>query len=336
MKKRIFNPYKWKRKIKRGSKNSSDIIDIESRLNIRPTLTTNRWKREIRHIHVSEMKKRTFHIFFLVFALFAMTGICLFHPFFSLRTIEIQGLDRINEKQVYLSIKQNLEGKKWFVFSSSNYYLFQKSTLIQILKNQYPFETIQISKKFPHSLHILVTEKPAAFLLDTGKEYVLIAQTGERLETIRSVTEGEWQTVNSVIDTVITTSTSSTPEIVQQTIQTRTHSPDLSLTKIASKSYPMVSDPKGIMDQKTFSTEVVAGIQKWNQFLWEKQRIAVSFIELLENNEGYIKTSAGWGTYVSFFNTDQAFALFDDVFSKVDTATLHYIDFRYLQRIYWK
>lgn len=324
--------------MKRGSQNSSDIIDIESRLNIRPTLTTNRWKREIRHIHVPQVKKRTFHIFFLVVSIFVMLGMCLFHPFFSLRVIEIQGLERVSEKQVYLSIKKNLEGKKWFFFSASNYSTFRKSTLIESLQNEYPFETIQITKKFPHSLSVLVTEKPAAFLLDTGKEYVLIGQTGERLETIRSVTDTEWQTINSVVDTILTTltSTTSTPQIVEQTIQTRVHSPDLSLTKIASKSYPMVYDPKGVMDQKNFSIEAVQGIQKWNQFLWEKQRITVSSIELLENNEGYIKTSAGWGIYVSFLNTDQAFLLFDDVFAKVDKAALHYIDLRYLQRIYWK
>lgn len=336
MKKRIFNPYKWKRKIKRGSQNSLEIIDIESRLNIRPTLGTNRWKREVQHDGISLVQKRTFHKIFLFITLFAITGICFFHPFFSLRTFEIQGLERTPEKNVYISLQKYFDQKNWFFLSFSNYYAFNENNLITMLQQEYPFESISLKKKFPHSLNIVVHEKPGAFVFDDGKNYILIGKTGERLETLRSLLETEWNTITTPVST-LTTSTTSTTEIFPQIKETRVHTPDFTLTKIASKSYPLVYDPKGRMDQKTFSKEVVEGILEWNEFLWKKQNIAITYIELLENStEGYVRTSAGWGIYVSFLNTDQALPLFQDIFTKIDKGVLEYIDFRYLQRIYWK
>lgn len=335
MKRKLLNPYKWKRKVKRGVVTSSDSFDIEARLNLRPSQERNRWRKNI-YSHDTNGNKNKFKLFLLVSTSLALFILCFFHPYFSVRTLSVEGLERTDEKKVIISLEQLLQGKHFLIFPTNNYFSLNVNNIYTQLQSQYSFQSIQLEKKFPHSLTVKVVEKPPALIYDNGKEYILIGQKGEKLETLRAVGDGEWQIIKQVVSS--TASVSSTAAIPQMQ-EVRIHIPDTKQVMVAGKSYPLVYDKRVLPDSNSnvISEDIIQGIQKWNDLLWTHSNIHVSYIEILENGtEGFFKTTEGWGIYANFTNSDQAFPLFMTLLPQVDKKKMAYLDVRYLNRVYWK
>lgn len=318
--------------MKHGVVSSHHTIGIEERLNLRPTLNDGRWRRNPYGSHQILWKTKV-ELGILVATGIGIFALCFFHPYFTVRTYSFTGLERIEEKKLLASVEQNLSGKYFHIFSKQNYFSVNLEQLKNSLNSEYSFEQITLQKKFPHSLTLEIKEKPPVFIYDDGVNYTLIGESGERLELFRAVEENEWQAITKMV----TSTNEQGEEELHQEIVSRMHKPNLQTLLVAGKKFPVLYDARMNIDHTNilFSEPVVEGIHKWNQFL-ENKKIPVTFFELLDGGEeGYIKTTQGWGMYVKFADADLAFPIFLSVLPQMNNAT-QYIDMRYLNRVYWK
>ena len=319
--------------MKHGVVSSHHTIGIEERLNLRPTLSQGRWRRNPYEPNQKNWKIKIEAIILMTTAL-ALFGLCFFHPYFTVRTYSFVGLERIEEKKLLTSIETNLSGKRFHIFSAKNYFSLDLQALTDTLNREYSFEHISLQKKFPHTLAVEIQEKPPVFIYDNGVNYILIGERGEKLELFRPVEENEWQVVTK---TVSSTNAQDEKE-EQQEVVSRSHTPNLKKLLVAGKKFPVVYDTRNNIDQNTlvFPQAVVDGISKWNLFL-DNKNIPITFVQLLDGGEeGYIKTTQGWGIYVKFADADVAFPIFLSVLPQVNRSATQYVDMRYLNRVYWK
>jgi len=338
MKKKFINPYKWKKKFKRGKGafSSSDMpVSIDDRLSLRPsTSLESRWHRNPYQRHHNVIKTRL-ELLFLGVVVVTSIALCFFHPYFRIHTISFAGLERVDELRVRESTQNYLNGKTGFLFYKNNYFLVNLKKLKESLNTEYSFASISLEKHFPRRLHIEVKEKPPALVYDNGREYILIGAQGEKLEYLRPVDEKEWQ--------IITHTVSSTNELGEvtmgQEIINRIHHPDLKTSVIAGKYYPLVYDLKSsaIQELSTLPQTTVEGITSWYEFLTTQASVPVDHIQLLEGGEeGYVKTKENWGIYIKFIHATDAFPIFTSLLPQIDRKTVQYVDMRYLTRVYWK
>ena len=320
--------------MRRGVVSAHHSVSIDERLNLRPTLGQGRWRRNPYEYTPHHSLKIKIEVTFLIIILLTILGLCFFHPYFLLRTFTFQGLECIEEKKLLASLEQHLDGKQYFFFSKKNYFATNLQTLRNGLYSDYSFETLFIQKKFPHTLNIVVNEKPPAFIYDNGLTYTLISQTGEKLEFFRNVEENEWQAITKTV----TSTNENGEEETHQEVVSRIHKPNVQTLLVGGKKLPVLYDTRSDAAKISivFSQQVVQGIQKWSNFL-ENKAIPLTYIELLDGGEeGYIKTVQGWGIYVKFSDADLAFPIFLSILPEINRSATQYIDMRYLSRVYWK
>lgn len=336
MKKKFLNPYKWKKRMKRGViPPVHHSIGIEDRLSLRPETThTGRWRGNPYERTKNSIKTR-FELIFLGLVVMAIFGLCFFHPYFQVKTYSFQGLERVPEQQVKEFIAQQLDGKQLFFFYKNNYFSLNLKKLQQTLNTQYSFETLTLEKRFPHLLHIEIKEKPPALIYDDGTQYTLIGEKGEKLEGLRSVQPNEWQ---SIMRTVTSTNELGEVEMKQEEVA-RVHRPDIKNLVVANKNYPILYNPLAANSNQplNISEKTVQGIKKWYGFLVHEANIPVTYIQLLEGGEeGLVKTTENWGIYIKFDNADEGFPIFQSLLPQINRSTVEYVDMRYLSRVYWK
>lgn len=334
MKKSLFNPYKLKRKVKRGVFSSQHGVGIDERLSLRPFDGEKRWSRNPYEPRPAQALKRKVEVGVFVVSLLTIFGLCFFHPYFSIRVYSVSGLHRMSESVLTQSIQHQLEGKKYFVLNKNNYFAIDVSKVRDNLLSEYSFQSIRIQKKFPHTLAVEAVEKTPVFLYDSGKEYTLVGEQGEKLEVIRAVGPDEWSVVSRMVS-----STSSTAEgLAQQEIVSQTHRPNTANLVVAGVSYPILFDAREISQSREyiFPIHIVQGIKKWNEFLISKG-MALSFIEMQGGGEeGYIHSTGGCDIAMKFADADIAFPVFLSLLPQIDKKTCQYVDMRYLSRVYWK
>lgn len=334
MKKKFINPYKWKRKVRRGVSSSHEGVSIDERLSLRPQHGEARWRRNP-YERERGAWKRTGETVLLGGALLTIFILCYFHSYFTVRTLSFQGLERVSETKITEFTSNKISGKKLLVFKKNNYFSLNIQSLRESLEKEYSFENITVQKKFPHTLIVQVKEKPSALIYDNGQEYTLIGEHGEKLETLRVVTPEEWQAVTRVV-----TSTNTLGEVeTKQEVLKNIHKPDVKSLLVMGKKLPILYDTEQGASTSTIAVEqsTVDGLRKWSDFLETRMKIPVAYTELLEGGEdGYIHTTQGWGIYIKFADADTAFPIFLSLLPKIDQKTVSYIDMRYLSRVYWK
>lgn len=334
MKKRFINPYKWKRKMRRGVSSSSDGVSIDDRLALRPPHGEARWRRNP-YAREEGKLKRTGEMVLLVGTLLTIFILCYFHSYFTVDTLSFKGLGRLPESKIREFTTNEISGKRFFIFHKNNYFSLDVNRLKEVLNNEYSFEKVTVEKKFPHTLIITVNEKPPALIYDNGIEYTLIGEHGEKLEVLRSVTPEEWQAFTRTV-----TSTNALGEVEsREEVLQKVHRPNMKTLLVMDKKFPILYDLQASASTSTFplSQTVVDGLKKWNDFLGTRVNVPLTYVELLEGGEdGYIHTEEGWGVYMKFADADAAFPVFFSILPKIDRKSTQYVDMRYLSRVYWK
>ncbi len=337
MKKKLFNPYKWKKKMQRNKFSSSHSISIDDRLSLRPSTTEyGRWRRNpYARSSSSATTKTRIELFILLILLGSIFALCFFHPFFQIRSFSFTGLNRVGESSVFTFVESKLHTKILWVFPQKNYFLFSTSQLESALKNEYRFADVRVEKKFPHILKVEVEEKPPAIVYDNQENYILIGKQGEKLETLGPVQQNEWQ-----IFTQTVSSTNEAGEFVLKTEETgRIHHPNQEMSKLSGMHYPLVHDIRKHrpIENVILSETTVGAIEKWFDFLQNQAKIKPQIFELLEGGEeAFIRTDKNWGIYIKFDHTTDAFPIFLSLLPQISKNAVEYVDMRYLTRVYWK
>lgn len=283
--------------------------------------------------------KKKLEIFLLIVSLFGTFFIIIFHPFFHINKINIDGLQRIKESEIKEDVLGIMKDKKLALFPKTSYFFTDIDEIRDILKDKYPIESITLKKSFPNELLIILEEKISTIIYDDGNKYSYLGLDGNIVETLGRVDENEW-----IENIEITTTTLADGTIRQEKkVIERLHKPNINNILSKFGNYPIVYDSRNTSSTESISPlikpEIVSGIINWFNFLNKKTEIPFGFITIEDGmGHGLISTREGWNLLVSLsgrFNeqVDELNLLLKE---KIDRKNLNYIDLRYPDKVYWK
>ena len=92
-------------------------------------------------------------------------------PIWQLKTVDIQGLTRIDKTELENLARNREVNSRWLFFKERNIFLFQEKELYSEITDKYNFAQLEIRKILPNKLEIKISERPYAFIFQQGSEY---------------------------------------------------------------------------------------------------------------------------------------------------------------------
>ncbi|MEK7614811.1 MAG: hypothetical protein AAB431_00310 [Patescibacteria group bacterium] len=102
-------------------------------------------------------------------------GACLLlsHPRFQIKQIQVHGVQQVSHEQMDQTIKTYLNERVFLFFKRQNRFLFQSSTLSELLKKDFAFSDMTI-RKHGITVEIDLTERTSHLIWQTGaKKYIV-------------------------------------------------------------------------------------------------------------------------------------------------------------------
>jgi cell division septal protein FtsQ len=143
-------------------------------------------------------KKRVYLIFAFMSVAWAL-GLILWHPFFQISQIKIQGLERIDKNIFQKYITSWLNSERLYLFTRRTFLLANVGSLAAQAKAEFPIAAISVQKKFPNNLHIVVEEKISTLIYDNGGEYGYVGTDGKVIELLNARVEQATATTSDII-----------------------------------------------------------------------------------------------------------------------------------------
>jgi hypothetical protein len=124
------------------------------------------------------------------------------------------------------------------IFPQNNFFVLDIDDLHTILEQKFGLQKLTITKRFPHSVHIVLEEKLSSIMYDNGEQYAMIDAKGKVSEILRIIDDSEWR----VIKKRVTSTSEGGTEVSTEQIVSRFHTPNYK--KIISEvgDYPLVYD----------------------------------------------------------------------------------------------
>src|SRR3989344_816292 len=91
-------------------------------------------------------------LFIIVLAVWGK--VLLTNPYFSIRTIDIQGTSTIDKKALHNSIETALNRTRFRFLSERNFFIQNTERLQKVIASQFPVEEVTVTKTFPNILAI--------------------------------------------------------------------------------------------------------------------------------------------------------------------------------------
>lgn len=277
---------------------------------------------------------------YLALSLLSLTGtffILFFHPFFSFRSVVIDGNKKIATKDVEESINSILDYKRLFLFPGRNYFLANDSEIENILLSRFPFSNVKITKTFPKTLHITIEEEKPFAIYDNGKYYSYIDDKGIVIELLRKVGESEWK---KTIRMVSSTTTDGTVENKEE-ILSQVHTPQSKIIEKEFGSMPLIYDKREKeikVGDTTLPDSYLKIVADWQAFLNEKN-IGLGYA-VIQDELGTIQfiTHEGWQISINAKeNISSSKIAFENLIKDMpQPRSIQYIDLRYSGKIYWR
>jgi len=338
VRRKLFNPYKQKRRWGRGVKRASKFVSSRNQIKAKDASwrrrKTNPFHRNREEVNWGKRVK----VIILVLALMGMVIFAIFHPFFHIKNQNITGLQRINETEFRDAVFGIIDYKKLFILPGKDYFMVNVEELEDIIKDRFPIESIIIKKAFPDTLDIQIEEKISTIIYDNGEKYNYLGLEGKIVEVLRKVGEDEWQEITKTV-----TSTNELGEDIQETkVIERIHRPALNDIIKELGDYPLVYDKRGFtreINTGVLQPKTVQGIITWFNLVNKRTDIPFGYI-IIDNELGdaVIKTREGWGILVQL-QTDVE-TQFEELQyllkNKINRPHLNYIDLRFPGRVYWR
>ncbi|PIR04126.1 MAG: hypothetical protein COV59_03000 [Candidatus Magasanikbacteria bacterium CG11_big_fil_rev_8_21_14_0_20_39_34] len=265
-----------------------------------------------------------------------------FHTFFHIQKIDVTGLNRIDQLAFEDSVHTILHFKKFIFLPGESYILVNTQEIVDFLKEKYPIKRIKVEKSFPQTLSLEVEERISNVIYDDGLEYAYLDLYGNKVETLRKVTDDEWKKEYS-----ITTSTLSTGEIQEHKTEVgKNHIVDYIGLSGSYGDYPIVYDIRGAKNHESESErtllkeKTIQALIQWFEMLKTSQDLSPAYF-LLEDEyrDLTIFTKKGPKLMVSLHDPiDRQIEDLNTVVEKKKLDLLHiqYIDLRFPPNIYWR
>ena len=264
-------------------------------------------------------------------------GLLLFHPFFQIHSVQIQGLQRIKEGDIRDTVNGILSYKRFFVFPQNNFFVVDINDLHAILEQKFALKKLSISKKFPHTLDIRVEEKLSSIIYDNGEQYSMIDANGKVSEILRIVDDSEWR----VIKKRVSSTSEGGTEVSTEQIISRFHSPNYKKITSEVGESPLLYDTRNKKVEKgaqVLDENTVHAVIQWYEILKQNTDLPITYF-YLEHEVGNItiKTSEGWNIKAKLdTNIVEQFQTLQYLLQeKVKRGELQYIDVRFPGRAFW-
>lgn len=273
----------------------------------------------------------------LVAVLTMLAGVTIYHPFFHISTIEVSGIERLNEQDVTDAIAGIIEGKRLGLFPSQSFFFLRTKEIEQILIERFPLREVVVTATFPNTISVALVERISTVIYDDGESYSFLGLDGNIVEIIRKVGESEWTEEIEITTTTLADGTVRSEEHVLS----RTHTPDTASLVAAVGDYPIVYNQNSTMpegDAPVLDSAVLEGIVAWFTYLRTETDIPIRYIQL-ENDFGMgnIITTEGWRIAVDFDDDTSAQQLrMREVMRNIPRPNFQYIDVRFGDRVHWK
>ncbi len=261
----------------------------------------------------------------------------VFSGLFNITTITVSGNIRITTEDIVRLVRKTLDYRSVGFIPNSSFFIANTEDIKEVLKGRFPIDQISIEKRFPHNLHIDLTEKLSTVVYDNGVVYGLVGLDGSVIELIRAVENREWKDVFGKIVTTTSDGTTSTIDVVLEKV----HIPDVRDIRTETGEYPIVYDKRQHTTDEGLivmtPTEVQLIIDWYNEI--KTTPVTISLITIEDDSDFFITTEEGWVIKTRFSRKNAADQIRELklALEKIETTSrLSYIDLRYESRIYWK
>ena len=357
MKKHGLHPKIWQKRLTRKTKRWRSIVRSDEKVVHEKDFSWSKHAKNPFQRHIRSNHWRSYVVAFaLGSSLFSALGIWMFHPYFSIHHVEISGVMRISVTDIRNSVEGYLQTKKWKIFPRQSYVLLSALDVEDLLREQFPIDTIEVKKKFPGSLTVLLKEKMATIIYDNGIEYSYIGLDGKKVQALRPLHENEWEEISKKVTVTTTIAffsssslqlTTNTQPVRSEPLIGRTHTPQMKKIHQEMGDYPLIYDIRDqtkttstiAFDQQLLDPILVTGLVTWYDRITTRSSIPWDYIVIQDDKEGaIIRTKEGWGIYVLLDRqVEEQFVHLQALLKeKIQRPHLQYIDLRYGDRLYWQ
>ena len=139
-----------------------------------------RTQRVARNYYTKQVRKQKNRLKKIIWIIFILL---LIQSFFQTKLLRLNDVVLINNEDLILDniqplIDEQLSNHRYLIFKNSNYFLFDKEKLSQLLMENYNLEYVEIVKKFPQTIEIIVQEKISQFIWQKDDTLYLLSAKG--------------------------------------------------------------------------------------------------------------------------------------------------------------
>jgi len=231
-----------------------------------------------------------------------------YSPYFSIKNINIAGLERINYEEIRGVIQDQMFGSRFFIFKQNNIFVFDENAASKNINEKYALKAFKIDKRLPETLIFSVEERSPALIWKTSLKYYIVDWDGTIIREI-------------------------TPEEVSGYQENQ---PGAKMALVFDDSNAQV----GFKD-KILSSETVLAISNLETSI-PTAGLTISNFKVADKNDPVIKCLTGEGFEVYFSAVGDLNAQLEKLktFLKEkkpeDRKALQYVDLRFADRIYYK
>lgn len=262
-------------------------------------------------------------------------GLLIYHPFFRIHTVQINGLERLAYGDVEESVNGIIDYRRFLVVPGSSYFAVNVTELRDILLERFPIDAIEVRKQFPNTIHITITEKLSTIIFDDGEYYQFVDLQGHAVERLRKVGEDEWDIEIEVTTTTLADGTIRTEEHELS----RTHTPNTADIEASYGMYPIIYHTQGrANDSQLLPPHHIAHSINWYHLL-NSSNDPFAYMIVGENAfHASIYTKSGVIYHINIQNEPQSqFEALQHVLEQeIKGNYFSYIDVRFPGRVYWK
>ncbi len=328
------NRHKLKKKLKRKSNQLRNSLFNSDSTTARHDFS---WKGRNYNPHISNRgekdQKPKIKLIILMVSILSSFLILVLHPFFYIKKININGLQRISKSEVVGSIEGIISHKKLLVLPRSNYFFTDLDEIRDILKTKFPINSIVVSKSFPNKIEVIIEEKISTIIFDNGKQYVYLDLKGNVVEILKNVSEYEWLETTETV-----TSTNSYGELIVETkIIERKHLPDTKNIILELGDYPIVFDQdvgKLEINSNVVDKSYILAIVDWFNYFNQLNDNWIKYFEITNSiGDTLIHTNSGL-VIKCRLSGDHSKQIAELKAVLENKKQINYIDLRYPDRIY--
>ncbi|HRH23702.1 MAG TPA: FtsQ-type POTRA domain-containing protein [Candidatus Magasanikbacteria bacterium] len=342
MRKRIVNHHRLIKNIDRTAEKTERFFDKMFKNNKPRKVKDFTWKgtqyNPYRKEDTTGNKKMMIKLSVLVVSILLLIYMVIFSGLFNITDVHISGNSRITTAEIEEVISNTLGYKSFGFIPNSSFLIANTLDISEVLKKRFPIDEIQVEKRFPHEMNIVIKEKVSTIIYDNGVMYGLVGLDGSVVELIRAVENHEWKDIIGKVSTTTTDGVTTTVDVVVDQV----HTPNtINIYGDKTKEFPIIYDKrkhevgKGLKVLKPEEVELM--IAWYNQV--KNMDFGVSYFTIENNIDFYITTQDGWTIKTRFARSraeDQIREIKLALQKIENKKNLSYIDIRYENRIYWK